>query len=61
MKPLASMRQFKWYLEEFEKSPSERNARVHIYNWGGCDTLYLAANLLRRNIYVIAKGGDGGI
>ena len=56
MEPLAS----KWYLEEFGKSTSERNARVHIHNWGGCDTLCMAAKFLRRNIYVIAKGGDGG-
>ena len=60
MEPLASKRQFKWYLEEFGKSPSERNARVDIHNWGSCDTLCMAANFLRRNIYVIAKGGDGG-
>ena len=58
MEPLASKRQFKWYLEEFGKSPSERNARVHIHNWGGCDTLCMAANYLRRNIYVIAKVND---
>ena len=60
MEPLASKRQFKWYLEEFGKGPSERNARVNIHNWGGCDTLCMAANFMRRNIYVIAKSGDGG-
>ena len=43
----------------FWKSPSKRNARVHVYKWGGCQTLCLAANFSRRNIYVIVEGSDG--
>ncbi|RQM17332.1 hypothetical protein DD237_001114 [Peronospora effusa] len=35
-------KQFKWYLEDYGKSPSERNAKVHVHNWGGCETLYMA-------------------
>ena len=60
MEPLSSKRHFKWYLEEFGKSQSGRNARVHIHNWSGCATLCFEANFLRRNICVIAKGIDGG-
>ena len=32
---------------------------MHIHNWNGCDTLNLPANLLRRNIFFIAKSIDG--
>ncbi|RMX68766.1 hypothetical protein DD238_003243 [Peronospora effusa] len=27
---------------DYGKSPSERNAKVHVHNWGGCETLYMA-------------------
>ena len=31
--PLPSKRQFTWYLLKIGKIPSERNARVYVYNW----------------------------
>ena len=41
--PLPSKRQFTWYLLKIGKIPSKRNARVYVYNWGGCAMLCSAA------------------
>ncbi|UIZ27374.1 hypothetical protein KXD40_005838 [Peronospora effusa] len=36
----------------------ESFGEVHVHNWYGCETPCMTAYFLRRNICVIAKGGD---
>lgn len=46
---IPAKKQFKWYLEEFSKSPSDRHADVHVHNWGGAEK----RSLWRQIFYVV--------
>uniref|UniRef100_M4BIZ7 Uncharacterized protein n=1 Tax=Hyaloperonospora arabidopsidis (strain Emoy2) TaxID=559515 RepID=M4BIZ7_HYAAE len=48
-------KKIRWYLEEYAKSTSGRSDLVHVHNWSGCEIIGLAANILRRDIYVLAQ------
>ena len=48
-----STKQFKWYLEEYAASATERVGPVDHHNWGGSAMLLTAANFLQRDVYVI--------
>lgn len=54
-----SRKQFKWYLDEYASSASDRETIVVAFNWGGCETLSMAANFLKRTIYVLAHNTEG--
>ncbi|KAI9996223.1 hypothetical protein PInf_013606 [Phytophthora infestans] len=53
-----STKQFKWYLEEYANSPSNRDAIIPRYNWGCSELLAMAANFLQREIFVLAYDTD---
>ncbi|KAE9022103.1 hypothetical protein PR002_g12066 [Phytophthora rubi] len=53
-----SNKQFKWYLEEYAATPSDRNAIVAGHNWGSSELMAAAANLLQTKIYVLAHNTD---
>ena len=46
---------FKWYLEEYAASVTDRTTPVQLSNWGKgvCEILSIAANFLKRKIYVL--------
>lgn len=58
MEAQESLKQFKWYLEEFASTPSHREAIVMRYNWGCSEMMALAANFLQRQIFVLAYDTD---
>lgn len=53
-----SNKQFKWYLEEYAATPSDRNAIVAGHNWESSELMTAAANLLQTKIYVLAHNTD---
>jgi hypothetical protein len=53
-----SNKQFKWYLEEYAGTPSDRDSYVPRHNWGSSELMAMAANLLQRSIYILAYDTD---
>lgn len=58
MDPKESSKQFRWYLQEYAASPSKIHDIVPRHNWGSSELMAIAANFLRRRIFVVAFDTD---
>lgn len=59
MTPRESAKQFQWYLHEYATSPSARISIIERHTWGGSEILSIAANFLRRKVFVLGCNTDG--